>query len=67
MPAFMNITQSTRATLSMASSRTRRATSHVIVPIEITNSVIKAPMRRASVASIRDCAKEEKIRAGLSR
>jgi hypothetical protein len=63
----MNITQSIRAALSMVSSCRRRATSHVMVPIEITNIVMKAPMRSVSVTSIRDCAREEKIRAGLSR
>ena len=63
----MNITQSIMAALSMASSRRTMATSHVMAPIEITNSVMKAPMRSVSVTSMRDCTREEKIRAGLSR
>jgi hypothetical protein len=63
----MNITHSIRAALSMVSSCRRRATSHVTAPIVITNSVMKAPMRKVSVTSIRDCTREEKISAGLSR
>jgi hypothetical protein len=63
----MNMTQSIRAALSMESSRKRRATSQVSAPIETTNSVMKAPMRSVSETSIRDCAREEKMRAGLNR
>jgi hypothetical protein len=51
----------------MEYSRKTRATSHVRAPIEITNSVMKALMRSVSETSIRDCTREEKIRAGLNR